>query len=218
MRTIAFVSDKGGVGKTLTAVNITAVFAKRYKVLLLDADPISSAYWWVSRVEQKFDYAVEIDPNQLRKIPQVKGFDFVFLDTPSHPRATLINAVFEVADVVILPSNVAPVDITMAMRTADSVPKDKPYKILLSRVDPRSYGEAVGMLKLFGQTRIPHFKTIIRSYKIHQTAQLLGLPVTGISGSYSPEAQHDIRLLAKEVSLWLKSVFPLFWMKLSQKR
>jgi chromosome partitioning protein len=40
MRRIAFISEKGGVGKTITALNVAVVLARRRsKVLLIDADP-----------------------------------------------------------------------------------------------------------------------------------------------------------------------------------
>lgn len=39
MRTIAVINQKGGVGKTATAVNLSAFLSRRYRTLLVDLDP-----------------------------------------------------------------------------------------------------------------------------------------------------------------------------------
>ena len=46
MKTIAFALQKGGTGKTSTAVSVATKIAKKHKVVLIDADPQGNASAW----------------------------------------------------------------------------------------------------------------------------------------------------------------------------
>ncbi|MEM0983940.1 MAG: ParA family protein, partial [Planctomycetota bacterium] len=56
MRTLAIINQKGGCGKTTTAINLASVFAARgYKTLLLDLDPQSHCASGLAVPEKKID-------------------------------------------------------------------------------------------------------------------------------------------------------------------
>jgi cellulose biosynthesis protein BcsQ len=81
MRTLAIYSNKGGVGKTATAVNLSYLAAKAgVKTLICDLDPQSSATYYF-RVKPKLKYGAKGFIKGGEKINKaIKGTDYKNLD------------------------------------------------------------------------------------------------------------------------------------------
>lgn len=102
---IAFLNQKGGVGKTTLATNAAAWFASQGgRVLLIDADPQGTASTWASiREEPAFQTVALARDNMAKEIlGMATDYDHVVIDGP--PRAeTLSRAVIAASDMVIVP-------------------------------------------------------------------------------------------------------------------
>ncbi|MDR1959068.1 MAG: AAA family ATPase [Planctomycetaceae bacterium] len=100
MRSIAIMNQKGGVGKTTTAVNLSAALAKTgVKVCLIDLDPQAHATLHLGiepQVEFKSVYDVLVDDTKLKEVRQEAAENLWLI--PAH--LDLAAAELELASVV----------------------------------------------------------------------------------------------------------------------
>ena len=122
-RLIPVAGQKGGVGKTTTAMSLAAVTARSSRVLLVDVDPQQSATWWAERAEDNlpFDFTSDTDPSNLARLRELP-YDVIFIDTPgSLEGRDVLAAVLDAADFAILPTEPSPLSIAPLMRTISDV-------------------------------------------------------------------------------------------------
>ncbi|MDM7325419.1 MAG: ParA family protein [Thermus sp.] len=201
MRVVAVVNGKGGVGKTTTAVNLAAILAEKAPVLLVDADPQGSATWWAGRGDMPFDLAQEADPHLLLRLRRVRGYGAVVVDTPPALRSEALQAVLRASDFALLPTPPAPLDLEALVETVRAAvrPLGVAHRVLLTRVDPRSLGEALEAQTALMEAGVPAFHAFVRAYKAHERAALEGRPITRWRGPNAREGEADYRRVAEEL-------------------
>ncbi len=203
---IAVINGKGGVGKTTTSVSVASILAEQEKVLLLDADPQASASWWSNRDMGKMGFKVEqeSDPDALEGIRKIKGYDFIVIDTP--PATANLDAAIVNADYLILPTPPAPMDLIALIETVKTfvLPRKKSYRVVLTKVDPRSIKEAIEAQNTLMELDIATCHAFVRLYKSYEKAVLEGSSITQLKGKQAKEAETDYRRVVEELKRdWL---------------
>lgn len=136
--TVVVANTKGGTGKTTAAVYLSKALCAHGKVLGMDADPQGSFYEWHSEAAEAgtplpFDVGVANAAILKRKVPGSEAYGFVVIDTPPGDQA-IIRAALDMADVVIIPVQAAPMDMKRMWATLDVV-GGTPAIVLLSNID-----------------------------------------------------------------------------------
>jgi chromosome partitioning protein len=194
-------NGKGGVGKTTTTMGLAAILAEKYQVSVVDTDEQGSCTWWASRGEMPFNCVQMTKPEDLRNLKQLQGYNLVLVDTPPALRATALAAMIEIADYVVLPSPCAPMDLVALIQTVQEVvsPTKIPHRVLFTKVDSRSLGEAIEAQNQLMSLGIPTCHSFVRAYKSHERAALEGATVVQMRGKQAREAEADYRRVADEL-------------------
>lgn len=200
---IVVTNGKGGVGKTTTTMSLASILAEKYKLLAVDADSQGSFSWWVQQSKKGigFDLAQETDPQLLENLRKVVGYDLIIVDTPPALSSATLAAVIPAADYLVLPTPPSPMDLAVLVETVKKAiaPAKVAHRVLLTKVDTRSLGEALEAQKTLRELGIPVCTAFVRAYKAHERAALEGMTITQWRGRNGREAEADYRRVVDEI-------------------
>lgn len=120
---ISFVNQKGGVGKTTTAINFAASLARKNKqMVFVDADPQASALTW-HEVEgnQAFEIismSSQLQQDDIQSLSEAN--DYVVIDTPPAINA-LTETILAVSDLVVVPVSPSSLDVWSTQGTLETI-------------------------------------------------------------------------------------------------
>jgi chromosome partitioning protein len=157
MFTISFIGQKGGTGKTTTAVELAVLAAEVGEtVAIIDLDPQSNAAHWKDRREGENPAVVATTPGRLKHTldaARSSGADLVIIDTPGRAESTAIEAA-RVSQLVLIPSKGTAYDMETLPSVRDllRIAGDPAAFVLYNEIVPngtRIAGELKAMTKAF---------------------------------------------------------------------
>jgi chromosome partitioning protein len=143
MPTIAFVSPKGGAGKTTSAFLLSTALANHYDVTIIDADPNHPIKTWASSGNVPKRLTVVSDADEDTIIERIEGAaaktQFVIVDLEGTASTIVVYAITQ-ADFVVIPTQGSQLDANEASRAIRVVLQSQkvkkasvPYAVLLTR-------------------------------------------------------------------------------------
>jgi chromosome partitioning protein len=190
---VSIASFKGGVGKTTTAVHLSAYFQKKGKTVLVDGDPNRSALAWSER--GNFPFQV-IDESELAA--RAAEFSNIIIDTPARPSAEELKTLSAESDLLLIPTKPDALSLDALLKIVASLQSfdAQNYKVLLTLVPPRS-NAARDAKAMLDEIKVSYCKTEIHRRAICERAALQGKTVDNLKDGQA--AWEEFSRLGKEI-------------------
>lgn len=205
---IGFVNEKGGSGKSTSAVHFACwLRAQGSTVLLVDADTQVSSSEWLKSMDNSLPYQVLNQPDDLlESLPELAtGCEYLVVDGPAG-LSEATRAILFRTDLAIVPCQPTGLDLRSAsnavrlIRQAQSVRTGPPKAALfLNRAikGTKLKDEALQLLGNFPELRLLH--TVIHQKQAIADASGQGTTVWDLPGRPAAESAREYQRLFKEI-------------------
>ena len=193
---ITIASFKGGVGKTTTAVHISAYLQKKKPTLLIDGDPNRSASAYSKRGQLPFSI---VDERGAAK--HARDYEHIVIDTEARPDEDDLRSLANSCDLLIIPTTPDAMAIDALLLTIEALKRVNAgnYKILLTVVPPKPNRDGEEARKMLLANKLPVFKSEINRLIAFQKASLAGVPVYEIKEPRADVAWKAYQLVGREI-------------------
>ena len=200
---IALANQKGGTGKTTTAVHLAYWLSQRGQVLVVDADAQQSSTTWLEDLNLKGE--IINDPDDLfDRLPQLKEeYDFVVVDGPASMSETT-RVILTRADIALVPCKPAGLDMHSSNRVIRLIRQARDLRVGLPQAALFLNQAKKGTVLLreakaaLSNSGIALLDSVIYDRQVITDAPSQGQVVWQMSGSAAKGAAKDFDLLFAE--------------------
>ena len=203
MQTIIFFNQKGGVGKSSCAFNLSLELDKLYKVVVVvDLDPQKTLSDFFKRrtknslhhkCKSYFINSVEELEELIKNL--TKEIDYLIIDSQGMANLKLINFAKKSKSLIIIPTTANVADITSSNEVIEQMINfDFNYKVLLNKINPSL---KKGLYNLFSELKDINVKVLnsyIKDLAVHRLSVEMG------KTSFEYNKNEEFINLAKEIS------------------
>jgi len=194
---LSFISKKGGVSKTTSAIHVASYLAKRGPTLLIDGDDTRSATLWASAGRLPFKVLGEAEAGK-----QSSDFENVVIDTEGGLGDSDIADLARQSDLVILPTPPSTLSLSAVLETADilkKIGKAKSFRVMLTIVPPHPSTKADAARDYLTGLGIPLLESQIRRSEAFEEASAQGTTVGALKNVRARIAGMDYESAVREM-------------------
>lgn len=210
---VSIMNEKGGSAKTMVTLSLAQHTASvNGRALVVDVDPQATSHDLTQTMKDPgYDVVHELDPAELTRIRQARGYDTIFVDTPgSLEGRDVLDQILTRSTYVIIPYPHLPEAVLPTLRTATKVRASGiPYGVVVTLADPRLGAEWVeDAWATMEDEGIRHFRSYIREYRAWPNSLQAGVPITRWTERYAPKVREDVARLHGELLLEIGRLAP----------
>ena len=200
MLRIAIANDKGGVGKTTTAVSLAALLADRGKTLLVDADEkTASASEWAAAGPGLGFEVVALDKFDALDL---SSYQYLVFDTKAGEESGDLLTLSQAVDLLIVPTKPDALSLRALPKTLQPLIDQgvTNYRVLITDVPPAPSSDGHEARIALMELGIPVFAKDVRRASAFNKAALAGIQVREVRGDSRAKLAHmDYDLVLREV-------------------
>lgn len=201
---IGLVNQKGGAGKTTTAVHLAYWLSRNSSVIVVDADRQKSSANWVKYLD--LPYRIVSDPDELFDLlaPLAKEYETVVVDAPGNLRE-LVSVLLDRCDLALVPCKQSGLDIHSTaetlklIRQRQEVRGGKPLAALFLNQAKKGTLLLRDSLQILKETNFPVLKTIIYDRQCIMDAPGQQNTVWHLTGKSAKTASQEFEQLFREI-------------------